>query len=85
MRAAFTTPHTIVEDCAVRIGNTCLTTEGGNLKAGGKSLSEKRTVFAASKLITTQVVAQQEEWNRQKIDHHQAYLPKLAAATWRFE
>jgi hypothetical protein len=58
--------------------------EGANLKAGGKSFDEKRAVFADSSLLTTQEVAKHTKWDRQDIDHHQAYLAKLAAQAWRF-
>ena len=75
---------TILEDCATRLGNTCLLTDGGNNKAGGKSFDEKRKIFASSKLITTRAVSSHAKWDRQDIDHHQAYLAKLAAATWRY-
>jgi Protein of unknown function DUF262/Protein of unknown function (DUF1524) len=75
---------TITEDCATRLGNTCLLTDGGNNKAGGKSFDEKRNIFASSELITTHAVSSHPKWDRQNIDHHQAYLAKLAAATWRY-
>jgi hypothetical protein len=75
---------TIVEDCAVRIGNTVLLADAGNIKAGGKSFNEKKKIFEKSSLITTLAAAKHEKWDRQNIDHHQAYLAKLAASTWRF-
>ena len=75
----------ITEECATRIGNTCLLTEGGNNKLGGKSFEDKRKVFEASDLITTKAIAAHSAWDRKNIDHHQAYLAKLAASTWRFQ
>ena len=75
----------IVDDCAIRIGNTCLLTDGGNSKAGGKSFEEKKKIFETSKLITTKAVASHDEWGRKNIDHHQAYLAKLATSAWRFQ
>lgn len=76
---------TIVEDCAVRIGNTVLLSNAGNLKAGGKSFAEKRKILEKSDLITTRAAAKHDKWDRQYIDHHQAYLAKLAVSTWRFD
>jgi hypothetical protein len=75
----------IKDDCSTRIGNTCLLTDSGNNKLGGKSFSEKRKIFEASDLITTKAIAAHTTWDRQNIDHHQAYLAKLAASTWRFQ
>ena len=75
---------TIVEECAFRIGNTCLLADAGNIKAAGKSFDEKKKIFEKSALITTQAVAKHNIWDRQNIDHHQAYLAKLAASAWRF-
>ncbi|MCA1437872.1 DUF262 domain-containing protein [Bradyrhizobium sp. BRP20] len=74
----------IVEECVSRIGNVCLLTDGANNKLGTKSFDEKKKVFAASKLITTAAIAGHSEWDRKNIDHHQAYLAKLAASAWRF-
>ncbi|MBO4224033.1 DUF262 domain-containing protein [Bradyrhizobium neotropicale] len=75
---------TVVEDCAARIGNVCLLTDGANNKLGTKSFDEKKKVLAASKLITTLAIADHSKWDRKNIDHHQAYLAKLAASAWRF-
>jgi hypothetical protein len=78
------TDGSIVDDCAYRLGNTCLLTDGSNNKAGGKSFDEKKKIFKDSKLISTQAVANHAIWDRQNIDHHQAFLAKLAAEIWRF-
>lgn len=75
---------TLVEDCSLRLGNMCLTTDGANNKVGRKSFGEKREIFGKSALRTTQAVAQHTKWDRQDIDHHQAYLAKLAVQAWRF-
>ncbi len=75
----------IKDECSTRIGNTCLLTDSGNNKLGGKSFDEKRKIFEASDLITTKAIGAHTAWDRQNIDHHQAYLAKLAAATWRFQ
>lgn len=82
--AVIASDPTLVDDCAFRIGNTCLVTDGSNLKAGGKSFAAKRKIFEQSSLITTKAAAAQLEWDRQRIDHHQAYLAKLAAEVWRY-
>jgi Protein of unknown function (DUF1524) len=74
----------IVDDCSIRVGNMCLLPECGNVKAGGQEFAEKKKVFEKSLLITTRAVAEHSDWNRQSIDHHQAYLAKLAATAWRF-
>src|SRR5262249_408627 len=74
----------IVDDCAFRMGNMCLTSDAANQKAGGKSFEAKRKVFETSKLITTRAVAKHDRWDRKNIEYHQLYLAKLAAQAWRF-
>jgi Protein of unknown function (DUF1524) len=59
----------------------CLLSEAGNVETGGEEFTTKKKVFEKSLLITTRAVAEHGDWNRQSIDHHQAYLAKLAAAT----
>jgi hypothetical protein len=81
--AILTSDPSIVDECATRIGNICLLTDSANNKIGAKSFDEKRKVFADSKLITTKVIADHSHWDRQQIDHHQAYLAKLATSAWR--
>jgi hypothetical protein len=75
---------TLVEDCAFRIGNNCLVSEKTNLKAGGKSFAGKKKLLAGSELLTTKAIAKHDDWDRQNIDHHQAYQAKLAVSAWRF-
>jgi hypothetical protein len=74
----------IVEDCILRLGNTVLLSDPSNNKAAAKSFAEKKTILGGSDLITTKAVATHAQWDRQNIDHHQAYLAKLAVTTWRF-
>ena len=74
----------LVTDCAFRIGNTCLVSEKTNMKVGGKSFSDKKKQFASSELLTTKAVANHADWDRQNIDHHQAYQAKLVVSAWRF-
>jgi hypothetical protein len=74
----------IVDDCALRMGNMCLTSDAANQKAGGKSFEAKRKVFEASELITTRAIAKRDRWDRKNVEHHQLYLAKLAAQAWRF-
>jgi len=76
---------TVVEECANRIGNTALLSDAGNLKAGGKAFTDKRKFVEDSELITTTAIAKHGKWDRQDIDHHQAYLAKLAVSAWRFD
>jgi hypothetical protein len=37
------------------------------------------------RIATAKAIADHSHWDRQQIDHHQAYLAKLAASTWRFQ
>ena len=76
--------HAIAEDCAFRLGNMCLLSDAANLKAAGRTFDEKRKILEKSGLITTRTIAKHDRWDRQNIDHHQAYLAKLATDTWRF-
>jgi len=76
---------TIVDDCAYRLGNMCLLSEGGNLKIAAKSFADKQPILQKSRLVTTAAIAKHSDWDRRNIDHHQLYLAKLAAATWRFQ
>jgi phage repressor protein C with HTH and peptisase S24 domain len=62
-----------------------LLAEVGNIKAAGKSFSDKKKVLEKSDLLTTKAAAKHSTWDRQNIDHHQAYLAKLAVSTWRFD
>jgi hypothetical protein len=73
----------LVEDCAFRIGNTCLLSGNINLKAGGKSFADKKKLLAGSDLLTTKAITKHTSWDRQNIDHHQAYQAKLAVSAWR--
>ena len=66
------------------MGNMCLTSDAANQKAGGKSFDAKRKIFETSKLITTQIIAKHDRWDRKNIEHQQLYLAKLAAQAWRF-
>jgi hypothetical protein len=74
----------LVEDNALRLGNMCLLTDVNN-QLGRKNFAVKKEVYKTSRLITTRAIAEYERWDRQAIHHHQSWLAKLAAATWRFQ
>jgi hypothetical protein len=75
----------IVGDCVSRLGNLCLLTEAKNREAADQPFSEKKKLYIASDLFTTQGIAEHEDWNRKSIEHRQAWLAKQAVAVWRFQ
>jgi hypothetical protein len=75
--------ESIVDDCVYRLGNLCLLTKI-NKDLGSAVFASKKPVYAKSTIILTRKVADQDQWNRQTIDHRQAHMAKLAVAIWRF-
>jgi hypothetical protein len=71
------------EDCLYRLGNLCLLADA-NRALGNKAFSEKRGVYAKSRLRTTSSVADVSKWGRVEIDKRQTLMAKLAVAEWRF-
>jgi hypothetical protein len=71
------------DDYTYRLGNPGLLTSV-NRVLGNKGFDRKREVFAESDLLLTRGVAEYEERNRQAVEKRKAYMPKLAAAFWRF-
>jgi hypothetical protein len=73
----------LLEDCALRLGNLCLLTEGRNREAERRSFSEKRRIYEVSELRTTRRVAAAENWGREGIRRHQMWLASKAVQVWR--
>lgn len=69
------------EDMLYRLGNMCLLVKD---RLGNKGFSEKRDVFAQSRLNTTKKVAERTAWGRKEIETRQGQMGELAAARWRF-
>jgi len=74
----------IAEECTYRLGNLCLLTTV-NSKLGQESFDAKKTVYSASTLVLTKLVASESQWSRQAIEKLQGKMAKLAVAAWRFQ
>jgi hypothetical protein len=74
----------LVDDSAERLGNLTLLTNV-NQTLGRKGFPEKKEAYAASDLEITKKLADSERWDRQTIEHRQAWMAKLAAQAWRFQ
>ncbi len=75
---------TIVEECALRLGNMCLLTKV-NRELGRKPFSDKKPVYAKSDIILTSMLAQNSDWARPNIEQRQAHMAKIAVSVWRFQ
>ena len=72
----------IVEECT-RTGNFCLLPPSSNKNLGNSSFNTKKSIYAASDLLTTQQVATYDQWDQSAIDKRQVWLASKAVATWR--
>jgi hypothetical protein len=70
-------------DCLQRLGNLCLLADA-NRALGNKAFSDKRLVYATSKLKTTNSLANYAAWTRKEIEQRQTDQAQLAKAEWRF-
>ena len=68
----------------VRLGNLCLL-PGINHSLGNKVFSNKREIYAKSKLKMTQAVSECEAWGRHEIEARQKHMAKLATSAWHFQ
>ena len=74
----------LVTDCVLKLGNLCLLTESRNRELERRSYVEKRAVYEASELLTTQRVAKSDRWDRDSIHHHQVWLASRAVLIWNY-
>lgn len=74
---------TLVEEGIFKIGNMCLLTEV-NRRLGNSEFENKKETFGASRLLLTNMLAANDEWNREAIEARQAVLADYATAYWRF-
>ena len=76
----------VVDDCAHRIGNFCLLTEGSNRGLGRASFDDKKAVYNNSELLTTKYIGgHPSSWNRIAIQQRQEWLTARALSVWRFQ
>jgi hypothetical protein len=71
------------EEMTPRIGNMCLLTDV-NRALGNKPWDEKATMFAKSRLNTTNRLTQYPKWGRTEIDDRQKHMAELANHAWRY-
>lgn len=67
-----------------RIGNQCLLLASHNSKIGNTPFDDKKEILKKSLLITTNVIAEFEEWTIEAIESRQRNLADHAVATWSF-
>jgi hypothetical protein len=75
----------VVVECAARLGNLCLLTEGMNREAGRAGYGKKRKIYEASELLTTRHVSTFPTWTRKSIEERQMWLANKAVAIWRLD
>jgi hypothetical protein len=65
-----------------RLGNMALLDPTVNVGIGNKSFQEKRKVYQASPLKTTQRIAQFDDWGLEQIDQRQSEMAEAAVKIW---
>lgn len=65
-----------------RLGNLALMKTKINTTAGNDGFSFKKSFYAQSDYRLTARLSQEGKWDRQKIEHRQAYMAGLAVKTW---
>lgn len=66
-----------------RIGNMVLLKQKMNSKLRSSSFDMKRATYAASDLLLTKKVGEEQEWTKETIENRQTYLAQLAVKTWK--
>ncbi len=75
----------IVNDCAERLGNLCLLTDSRNRDVARSGFSRKLDTYRSTELLTTLELGEYDLWDRQAIEHRQAWLASKAVSVWKFQ
>lgn len=72
----------IVASYTKRLGNLVIMNSRANVKIGNKGFSEKKAVYSDSPFITTQWVADYNQWGPEEISDRQKKLAEIAPKVW---
>ncbi len=75
-------PPQEIPEWSGRLGNMVLLSKGQNQQLGNKPYAQKRGVFAASKLSTTNAVGSVADWSPAEVEKRQAWLAAQAVKVW---
>src|SRR5262249_16898164 len=68
-----------------RLGNLALLQKSKNTKIGNKPFSAKKPILAASVLLLTKMVGDEDDWTPETIQARQNELAALAVEVWPVE
>ena len=74
----------LAAECTLKLGNTCLLTGTRNREVARRGFETKKSVYAASSLLSTQRIALYETWERGTIQKHQQWLASRAVNVWKY-
>lgn len=73
-----------IEACVDRLGNMTLLESKANHRSGNAAWADKRQALADSRFsISQQIASDPAAWSAERIEKHQRWLAKQAAAIWR--